>query len=395
MSLEKLQYFLDNNVIPKIKRKPKTFLGIAKQPHYENVWSNIYAFFFNINEVHGLKDLFISSLIECIDNAIANNNEQNKEPKSKIIKDFSEFESFDINTEFRTNKNGRIDLLLHNENAAIIIENKVYHHLNNDLDDYWGSVELDTDSALSKVGVILSLQPISVDNYSGYKFSDEYLSITHLQLMECVIKKLGPYLIHANQTHVVFLQDFYQNVVNLSQPTMSKENINFYFENKEKINELVKFKSQYKRHIISEVETACNKMYKVQLVAPRSGAYNSERLRYYQSTVQSDLCYTIVFEDLLKGGNQLKIIIELIGKALKNGKAFDTIMFDKEEVKLISDTFYSETNKKWAHFASETYLLNKENLLTLGDFIQDKIENDHFKAIFNKLEDYLTKNPIQ
>ena len=52
MMLEQLQTFLNQNEIPRIKRKPKTFLGIAKQPHYENVLSNVYAFYFNIEENH-------------------------------------------------------------------------------------------------------------------------------------------------------------------------------------------------------------------------------------------------------------------------------------------------------------------------------------------------------
>jgi hypothetical protein len=54
---EQLQTFLNQNEIPKIKGKQKTFLGIAKQPHYENVISNIYAFYFNVNEVHKFKSL--------------------------------------------------------------------------------------------------------------------------------------------------------------------------------------------------------------------------------------------------------------------------------------------------------------------------------------------------
>ena len=52
MLLSTLQEFLYQEKIPKIKKRPKTFLGIAKQPHYENVLSNIYAFFFDIKEEH-------------------------------------------------------------------------------------------------------------------------------------------------------------------------------------------------------------------------------------------------------------------------------------------------------------------------------------------------------
>ena len=45
--IELLESFINKIEIPNLKPRVKTFLGISKQPHYENVWSNIYAFFFN------------------------------------------------------------------------------------------------------------------------------------------------------------------------------------------------------------------------------------------------------------------------------------------------------------------------------------------------------------
>jgi len=77
--IKELQSFLDLAKIPKIKKKPRTFLGIAKQPHYENVLSNIYGFYFNLNEEHHFDNLFIKSLVECIDDSGIEN------------KDFSDF----------------------------------------------------------------------------------------------------------------------------------------------------------------------------------------------------------------------------------------------------------------------------------------------------------------
>lgn len=125
MNLRDLEDFLDHNVIPKIKKRPKTFLGIAKQPHYENVMSNIYAFYFNVDEVHGMQDLFINSLLEIIN-----------ESKLRDQKKVAAISDFEVSTEVSTKKNGRIDILLSSEDHAIIIENKVYHTLNNNLEDY-------------------------------------------------------------------------------------------------------------------------------------------------------------------------------------------------------------------------------------------------------------------
>jgi len=176
---------------------------------------------------------------------------------------------------------------------------------------------------------------------------------------------------------------------------MNKDNINFYFENKDKINELVKFKYQFKQHIITEVEKAGNSITNVKVVVPRNGTHNAPRLRYYQSTLQSELIYTIVFEDLLNGKNILHIIIEPTGKALKNRFIFKNINFDACQNEIICANFYHKTDKNWIHFTSKSYTLNKDNILRLGEFNEDKINDDHFKSIFNKLEHYLTENPIK
>ena len=102
MNKEILQRFLNENEIPTIKKKPKTFLEIAKQPHYENVLSNIYGFYFNIYEEHNLQDLFITSFLELIQKQI-----KEKEIPNKEIETFNDF---DIFTEYYTKKKGRIDI---------------------------------------------------------------------------------------------------------------------------------------------------------------------------------------------------------------------------------------------------------------------------------------------
>src|SRR5690606_13304261 len=140
---------------------PKTFLDIAKQPHYENVMSNIYAFYFRINEAHKFKDLFVTSLLELI----------NKETKQ-----IDSFFDFNVFTEFSVSDQKRIDILLHNDEQAIIIDNKVYHHLNNDLDVYYNGV-----NATNKMGVVMSLH--SINNISHPHF----INITHLQLLNKVM----------------------------------------------------------------------------------------------------------------------------------------------------------------------------------------------------------------
>ena len=392
-----LRNFLNTAVIPEVKEKPKTFLSIAKQPHYENVISNLYAFFFNPNEVHGLKDLFINSLKDLIVEKI--------EESGIKERDLSDFTDFEIVTEAKTNNGGRIDLLLHNDNQAIIIENKIYHFLDNDLDDYWNTVK---ENRAGNIGVLLSLQPISNDqwgmnrkvrNAEGkekwqwqfFEFRKEYVNITHIELITKIKGKALAYLLEADEKYQYLFKDFLQNIENISRPNMNEQDISFFVEKKKEINELVKLKYTFKKHIIAQVEEAANAIPNVKLDTPRSTNNNVNRLRYYRSTKQDDLVYTIVFENLLNQEGNLIIIVEPRGEALKNGASFKAIDLDSKEKEICRDDFFKETDNSWSHFARKSYHLKADEIANLSTFIQEKIKEDGFQSIMKKLENHLTE----
>lgn len=358
LKLVELEVFLNQNEIPKIKGKPKTFLGIAKQPHYENVLSNIYAFYFRINEVHKFEDLFIRSLLEII------NADEIK------IEAFSNFEVF---TEFGISKQRRIDILLKNEEQAIIIENKVYHHLNNDLAAYYKEV-----TAENKIGIVLSLHPISKIDQS------HFINITHLQLLQQVYKNIGDYLIKSVHKYEVFLNDFYQNIINLTQPLMDENNFSFYFEHQEKINNLITYKASARKYIENEVRIAHSRLdeenIKVKLYESSGDLGN--KLTYFISESTKDLMFTVIYGDLLKVDDTLKIIIELKGTALKNKERYKGITLSGKE----NTRFYNNKSKSYAHFEIKSYKLEHSQIRDLSDFILYKLKNDGFLDVFNKLE---------
>ncbi|RCW91300.1 PD-(D/E)XK nuclease family protein [Winogradskyella arenosi] len=361
INLESLQAFLDKNEIPKIKGKPKTFLGIAKQPHYENVLSNIYAFYLRVNEVHKFKDLFVTSLFELI----------NKD--STLIDPFFDFKVF---TEYGVSDQKRIDILLQNNEQAVIIENKVYHHLNNDLELYYTDVV-----ATKKMGVVLSLHPIS-KIYHPY-----FINITHLQLLNQVMQNLGNYLLDANDKYVVFLKDFYQNTINLSQPLMNENDFNFYFENQQKINNLIAYKSSARKHLENEVKKAYRLLEgeKLNIKLYESSGNLGNVLSYYISKLDKNLMFTIIYGDLLKTDGTLRLIVELKGKALINKERYRGVTLSGEE----NASFYNSKNKVYAHFAVRSYKLQKSEIRTLGDVIYNKLKGDGFVDVFTKLEKIL------
>ena len=364
IELNTLQSFLNQNDIPLIKGKPKTFLGIAKQPHYENVLSNIYAFYFDVHEVHKLKDLFITSLIELI----------NASPLAKEAKVFDTFLNFEVVTEYGTKNQKRIDILLQNQEQAIIIENKVYHNLNNDLEEYYNEINVAT-----KVGIVLSLHPISDIKHP------HFINITHSQLMERVMLNLGSYVLGASDKYLVFLKDFYQNIINLSRPVMEKEYIHFYYKNQQEINQLVEFKFKLRDHILSQVIAAGNTLEGVSKYEPRANSFNDKRLVYYVSNKYSNLMITVVYEKLLTDEKKMHIAIEMQGNLLKDRKKYDAIVFTEEEKQHAFAEHFRTTSVDWSHFSVQHYHPTEDEISNLSQFIIDKLNQDHLLSIFNKL----------
>jgi hypothetical protein len=218
-----------------------SFLHISGFPHYEEVISNWYAFFFNTSNPHGFGTLFIDSLIELI-------NESN--PNT----DFPTFERCQVIREKYVDGKS-IDLLLYDDaivdqgkesyRNAIIIENKVFAALYNDLDFYIGNIKTDEN----KIGIVLSITPLN-------GMPTGYTSITHGNLIEKISSNLGRYLLYSNEKYILLLKDFIQQIILFRKTDNMKEYVNFYFQNAEKINELSQIRTKAMDVVIEELAIA-------------------------------------------------------------------------------------------------------------------------------------------
>lgn len=367
-SHKQLEEFINQNDIPTIKKTPKTFLSIAKQPHYENVLSNWYAFYFDVNEEHQMGDLFISSLITLINNSSL--------PKDEDF--FETFEGFDVTTEFGTQNQKRIDILLQNNTQAIIIENKVYHHLNNDLDEYFNEIDVP-----EKIGIVLSLYPISDIQHPNF------INITHRKFLQTVMSNLGNYVLNAKDKYVIFLKDFFQNILNISTTIMEQEKLKFYFDNKAKINQLVGFNNAIKKHVKAEVEKAGRILEGVELYSGRKNSDMDRRYRYYVSKNNRNLLFVVIFNKLFREESTIQLIVELKNETLKDREQYRNINFSDKELSISFTNNFTRTNYNWAHFAIKEYKIGSEEISKLSSFILQKLEDDGLMSIFKKLEDYL------
>ncbi|MFR9543082.1 MAG: PD-(D/E)XK nuclease family protein, partial [Rikenellaceae bacterium] len=202
IDLKELQLFLNNNQgkIPKSSKSIKTLFDVMKQPHLENVWSNIYAFFFNPEEDHGFGNLFLRTLVELI-------------KEKQYGRDFTEMidEYIDVKTEDSTEDSKRLDVALQSDNCAILIENKVYADLYNNLGVYWRNYPQYDEN--HKQGVVLSLYPKTISLEGRGKELDhdpkKWVNITHLELMERVNKNIPQ--LEPNKYHLL-CEEFYTNI---------------------------------------------------------------------------------------------------------------------------------------------------------------------------------------
>ncbi len=200
-----------------------TFMQVAGYPHYENVCSNILAFYLDPQEDHCLGDLVLNALMEVAGAA-----------------DNSQIEAARIHREYVTPRNKRIDLVIQSEGLVVGIENKIYHWLANDLSHYSKVLENLGKPDLTVVKIVLGLHPIR------QPLPGDFRSVTYLQLWDAVEQRLGRHLAQASQKWLNYLTDFIQTTRNLSQRNMELlPNDQFFIENNQAIEKLIHERWQF------------------------------------------------------------------------------------------------------------------------------------------------------
>ena len=201
---------------PELTEKRKNFFEISGFPRWENVNSNLLAFYFDKKEEHGFKTLFLESILELL-----------KDKNLNFI--YTSETDYVVEREVYTDKGKRIDILIKacDETWAIIIENKVDAILYNDLSDYWSSTKAD-----NKFGIVLSVEPMC--NNKGF------VNITHKELMKKVIANLGNFYAESNDRHLLFLKEYISCVNNFYEILSRLKKWNKFLKNSRKIKTTLK-----------------------------------------------------------------------------------------------------------------------------------------------------------
>ncbi|MDB5287343.1 MAG: hypothetical protein JWR05_2292 [Mucilaginibacter sp.] len=321
----------------------RNFLDIAEMPHYENVNSNILQFFFDQNAEHGLSDLFLTSFVQLIS-----------------IKREISFLDWTVKREVTTINNKRIDIEIQSvdEDKVIIIENKIYHWLANDLDEYWTHYSKISDE--NKVGVVLSLYSMQIKD-------SRFINITHQQLCKQVLKNLGNYILRANHKYIIYLKDFIDNINSFYMSDAQKDKLEFYFENIDKINKLATIKVDATEHVLKQLTIAGDTLGLI------IGSKQAKDRRYFifPGFKDNNLYYAIFVKNLFSSKATFEIILE----GQNTGAEVQQHVFNTIKDKYPDLTHVNEP-RPYIHYLKKTYDFHPTSSANFSKIILEILEKD-------------------
>lgn len=202
------------------------YFDILGYSHYENMNSNILAYYLSSENGHNCHTYFLEALCELL--------------KIENI----DLEYCRTSREYWTQKGGRLDILIETNNCAIGIENKIFSRLYNNLNDYYKTVESKNKQSSSLC--VLSLK--KENNTSGYK------NITHIDLWNKVFEKI-PFEELRENKHIIFIQEVKQNIDNLSngKQKMNNQEKAFILQYENEIQQIFTLKSNYEKELQQEI----------------------------------------------------------------------------------------------------------------------------------------------
>lgn len=211
-----------------------SFLDISGNSHHEKSISNILSFYMQNDEVHGLSDLFLKSLVRCCG-----------ESHGETV-----FSNVEVKKEVNTDGGKYIDLLIECDDLVICIENKIYHQLYNDLHDYAAYVDR-VAKGKKRLKVLLSLNKLNDSSINGNGF----INVTYEEFFSMIEGLIGEYFIEANQKYLNYLVDIIKTIGRLKEGTSMDKELMEYLANRENdINEFLNQLWEARKELRSKLE---------------------------------------------------------------------------------------------------------------------------------------------
>lgn len=345
--------------IPRINidEKLPTFLELSGYPNWENVISNIYQFFLT-DKFHGFGRLFISALDDCI-------------PEKDIT-----MNDYLVVREDRTKEGGRIDILIkeididQNITKAVLIENKIYHSLENDLTDYFDTFSEVSDRTL----ILLTLTEHHID--------PPFVNITHKQWIERIQFRLGNHFISNDLKYLVLLQDFINHMLNFYKKTIEMDALKFLYENGKKINQIKSLEQEGLNYISDEI-----------------GKVLAQTKWNWGRTIPSGLQIQREIKPLIGYFYFNKIFVNktITMQLWLKGEKYVNLRKDKnipDHIKSIAEAHeikmnVSHNTKEWYNVAEKVYQISSiDQLEKIGDMVSDLLQNDWEEFVIKIEQEY-------
>ncbi len=337
---------------PAIAPRIRTILDIADMPHYENVISNFYAYFLRPEEDHGLKNLFLDTLQDILNDKDFLN--------SNIV----------VTREESTQDDKRIDLLIRDDlGKCIIIENKIYHVLNNPLATYWSHAGGKDEE---KRGVVLSLRKETIEK----DWQNRFTAITHKEWIDAIVAKVDYKALDERQR--ILFQDFIQNIRNLIRDQIMNDPAKAYFENRQTMAKAHNAALEAREYILNQLDQLAALLgMEITRRSPHDARY-----RQIWHKGKDEIYFTILYESLWKidgsaNGDDvaISVIIEINKSAFADLKKFDSVLsFLSGEVKK-----GDHNGNDWMHFIARDFQVPVNQLSNLAPYLKEKIDEELMK----------------
>lgn len=345
--------------IPKHKHE-KTFMEITRYPHYENVISNILQFYFDTSNDHGLGNLMLKSLFEI-------------DEMSKVFS-FDHSPDVFVETELRTKEGKRIDLVIETRKYMIAVENKIYHHLANELNLYDDKIRaLVKDTEKNPVKIVLSLKKLKKQDDLDEMKKNGFINITYPQFLDQVEKNIGSYINRANSLYLQYLTDFIKTIRNLTSGTMAnKEILAFINEHRKTAMEIAESFKAFKEDQYRQVDELKTAVDAFEMSGLKTWIYDGWKEGFYVYGLANEMVFEeknkISLDAILdKNGWQLSLIARSGAEEFLSDKLVSSIDFSPYKVK--------KKKNRWG-----IELIEKEK--------DDQELSEEIKTIYEKLRNY-------
>jgi hypothetical protein len=348
--------------VPAHKRRKEGFLDILDVPYHENSITRIYSYFLDAERNRQIAAMFLDALLDLV--------------KTRSGKNL-EFGNHFCQIEYNTAKGNRIDLLIKTggdecelSDHAIIIENKIFSPVRNDLRDYWDSIVVKEQN---KVGILLTLYPSKIPAGLQHQF----VNVTHNEWMKEVKSRGIPCDLEPEL--YVYLNDFIRNMENIAKDANSiSEDAKFFFEHSGKILRAKQTYDAARSHILGHLQIVSEKL--------RMNLYgNSQGWRHIWD-YKSHVYYVISIEETLSADPHIIIYLEIYKDALLKEADIRKLFTEMSVYTKLHDDRLS--NKSWAHLCYKRYPLNRTELEHLADRVHEIILDD-FLVPYELVSNYL------